>query len=57
MLSGLAGVGLTHLLGREALGSSVSPLPVNGLPHSAPKAKRVLQIFCPGAASMRGPKR
>ena len=28
-----------------------SALPVNGMPHSPPKARRVLQIFCPGAAS------
>jgi hypothetical protein len=51
MLSGLAGVGLSHLLGKEAFASTASALPVNGLPHSPPKAKRVLQIFCPGAAS------
>jgi hypothetical protein len=51
MLSGLAGVGLTHLLGNESLTSMATALPVNGMPHSPPKAKRVLQIFCPGAAS------
>jgi len=51
MLSGLAGVGLTHLLGRESSANMADALPVNGLPHSKPKAKRVLQIFCPGAAS------
>jgi len=43
--SGLMGVGLTHLLSSEAAG------PANFASHFAPKAKRVLQIFCPGAAS------
>src|SRR5687767_519851 len=47
----LAGVGLVDLMGREA---SAAPAPkglVRGRTHFAPKAKRVLQIFCPGAAS------
>lgn len=38
----LAGVGLTSLLQRDLLAASK---------HHSPKAKRVLQIFCPGAAS------
>jgi hypothetical protein len=42
--SGLMGVGMTRLLAAEHRG-------VNGGLHFAPKAKRVLQIFCPGAAS------
>lgn len=42
MLGGLAGVGLVSLLGREA-GA--------GVPQFRPRARRVLQIFCPGAAS------
>ncbi len=38
----LAGIGLTGLLQRDLLASRQ---------HHQPKAKRVLQIFCPGAAS------
>lgn len=44
MTSGLTGVALTQLLRGE---SGWSP----GHPQFAPKAKQVLQIFCPGAAS------
>jgi len=40
--SALAGVGLTGLLQRDLRGETT---------HFTPKAKRVLQIFCPGAAS------
>lgn len=40
--TGLMGVGLQDLLLKEALGNQ---------PHFNGKAKRVLQIFCPGAAS------
>ncbi len=40
--TGLAGVGFAQLSAREAAGSGV---------HHPPQAKRVLQIFCPGAAS------
>ncbi|MEM7143876.1 MAG: DUF1501 domain-containing protein [Verrucomicrobiota bacterium] len=43
MPTALAGVGLTHLLSRDLLASPTL--------HHPPKAKRVLQIFCPGAAS------
>lgn len=42
--TGLTGVGLLDLLGAESPASSIAPRP-------AAKAKRVLQIFCPGAAS------
>jgi hypothetical protein len=44
--SGLAGIGLATLL-RDELFANPRP----ELPHLAPKAKRVLQIFCPGGAS------
>ena len=47
--TGLMGVGLAQLLGRDANAASVAPSTIG--PHFAPKAKRVLQIFCPGAAS------
>lgn len=44
--TGLAGVGLLDLLGADALASAgMKP------PASNARAKRVLQIFCPGAAS------
>ncbi len=48
--TGLAGVGLWHLLSAEGSGRESRP---TGQPatHHAPKARRVLQIFCPGAAS------
>lgn len=42
----LAGIGLTDLLRYDLSAAG----PVSGK-HPAPKAKRVLQIFCPGAAS------
>src|SRR5687768_13588630 len=45
MGTGLAGVALSRL----ALAGQ--PSPRKPLPHHAPKAKQVLQIFCPGAAS------
>lgn len=49
--TGFAGVGLASmLLGDLALGSSAHAAQVIN-PHHAPRAKRVLQIFCPGAAS------
>jgi len=53
--SGLMGVGLSHLLGIDSLGGQ-SPVQANwkpgqGMTHLEPRAKRVLQIFCPGAAS------
>lgn len=55
--SALTGLGLTHLLSRESGGAApasnaaTSWKPGRGATHFAPKAKRVLQIFCPGAAS------
>ncbi len=45
MTTGAAGVALTRLLSREL--SAADKLK----PHFEPKAKQVLQIFCPGAAS------
>ena len=45
MTAGMTGVALSRLLLGE-LGAA--PLPGT---HFAPKAKQVLQIFCPGAAS------
>src|SRR4051812_29193476 len=49
---GLTGVGLASLFDREAPAvAKTSWEPGRGLTHFAPKAKRVLQIFCPGAAS------
>ena len=51
MGSGLGGIALMHLLGREhALGGQLrSPLP-SGL-HHAPKAKRIIQLFMNGGVS------
>ena len=42
--TGMMGVGLCRLMTQDAR-SSAAP------PHVAPKARRVLQIFCPGAAA------
>ena len=44
--TGLAGVGLLHLLDANATASERATLAARDAP-----AKRVLQIFCPGAAS------
>ena len=41
MSTGLTGVALSRLLGATP----------SHQPHFAPKAKQILQIFCPGAAS------
>lgn len=50
--TGLTGVGLVHLLnGGASASEQTNWKPGQGLTHHAPKAKRVLQIFCPGAAS------
>ena len=57
--TGLVGIGLTHLLVGELFGSdpnrpedsSTTWRPGRGRAHFRPKARRVLQIFCPGAAS------
>src|SRR5215203_5206856 len=53
MASGLGGVALCALLGREggARAATASNLLGPQLSHFAPKAKRVLQIFCPGGFS------
>ncbi len=52
--TGLAGIGLATLFSREAEAAGVAGagwLPGKGMTHHPAKAKRVLQIFCPGAAS------
>ncbi len=53
--TGLAGVSLAMLLKQDSSATgnepSVSPTFEMGGPHFAPRARRVLQIFCPGAAS------
>ena len=54
MTTGFAGVALTHLLGEDLLASALAADPEKwkpGRPQFAPKAKQVLQIFCPGGAS------
>jgi len=50
--AGLGAIGLTHLLAGEL--PAAEPLawrPERGMTHFPAKAKRVIQIFCPGAAS------
>lgn len=58
--SGLLGIGLLDLLSREGLQAAPPSASANSTPdwqpgrgqtHHPAKAKRVLQIFCPGAAS------
>ena len=49
--TGLGGVGLMHLISQSANGSQTAWQPGRGHTHHSAKAKRVLQIFCPGAAS------
>ena len=53
MTTGMTGVALAHLLGDEFLPRllAAETLRAPRQPHFAPKAKQVLQIFCPGAAS------
>ncbi len=51
---GLTGVALTSLLADELFASTLATAPAGwkpGVPQYAPKAKQVLHIFCPGAAS------
>jgi len=56
--TGLAGIGLLHLLG-DGPGAAGATAPAagdawqpgRGVTHHPPRARRVLQIFCPGAAS------
>jgi len=49
----LAALGASQLLHREArsAGTATSWKPGQGETHHSPRARRVLQIFCPGAAS------
>lgn len=49
--TGLAGVGLLHLLAGRAAAEEASWQPASGQTHFPARARRVLQIFCPGAAS------
>ncbi len=53
VFTAMAGIGAAHLLQRDSRGADSDPkwLPEQGQTHFAPKAQRVLQIFCPGAAS------
>jgi len=54
MTTGFTGVALTHLLSEELLGRALAAAATEEGPnqtHFPPKAKQVLQIFCPGAAS------
>ncbi len=47
----LAGIGLSHLAGRELFADKPDWQAGQGKTHFPAKARRVLQIFCPGAAS------
>ena len=49
--TGLSGVGLMHLLSDTLAGEQSDWQPGRGQTHHPAKAKRVIQIFCPGAAS------
>jgi hypothetical protein len=49
MGEGLTGVALAVLLNEQGL--LVQNSEPSGKPHFAPQAKRVIQIFCPGAVS------
>ncbi|MEO1528468.1 MAG: DUF1501 domain-containing protein [Planctomycetota bacterium] len=49
--TGLGGISLMHLLTESTRASEHAWLPGIGQTHHPAKAKRVLQIFCPGAAS------
>ena len=49
--TGLAGVGLLSLLADDAAADAGGWQPGRGQTHHPAKAKRVLQIFCPGGAS------
>ena len=47
-----AGMGLLSLMAKDSHAQGVRPWqPGNGQTHHKPRAQRVLQIFCPGAAS------
>jgi len=47
----MGGIGLMHLLGSSSLANEAAWQPGRGFTHHPGKAKRVLQIMCPGAAS------
>ena len=47
----MAGIGLANLLANDLRAEETSWAPSSGQTHIPAKAKRVLQIFCPGAAS------
>ena len=49
MSTGLGSIALAYLFAEEA--SALTPNTQHPTPHYAPRAKRVLQIFCPGAVS------
>jgi hypothetical protein len=49
--SGLAGVGLWHLLAGDSSAATKDWIAGQGQTHFPARAKRVLQIFCPGGAS------
>jgi uncharacterized protein (DUF1501 family) len=49
--TGLAGIGLVHLLSGGTPAADSAWEPGRGQTHFPAKARRVLQIFCPGAAS------
>src|SRR4051794_24388374 len=52
--AGLAGIGLASLLGDDLRADDRAPTPWQpglGRTHFPARARRVLQIFCPGAAS------
>jgi hypothetical protein len=52
VVTGLSGVGLMHLLRSTVAADDAKDWqPGRSQTHHAPKARRVLQIFCPGAAS------
>lgn len=56
MFTGLAGIGLAHLLSGDLAGATSEKTvagwqPGRGQTHFPARAKRVLQVFCPGAAS------
>ena len=48
---GLGGIALASLLGQEGLLAGDATSPRIGLPHYAPTAKRVVQLYMSGAAS------
>lgn len=49
--TGLAGVALAHLLQKDLRAATSNGGDAMPRTHFAPKAKQVLQVFCPGAAS------